>query len=118
MVYDWLEAQGYPNIYFQQDNGPAHRARLTKTWLKDLEILTFLWPPNSPDLNLIENLWVWMKNWLEYHYNLQELTPSQLRAAVQAAWEAVPVEVLEGLARSMIRRLQEVKARGGDHIDY
>ena len=59
-----------------------------------------------------------MKSWLENHYNLQELTPLQLRAAVQAAWEAVPTNFLEKLARSMIRRLQKVKASGGDHIDY
>ena len=118
LICDWLEAQGDPDIRLQQDNASAHRSRLTQAWLRELEILTVLWPPNSPDLNPIENLWKWMKNWLELHYNLQQLTPLQLRAAVQAAWEAVPLDLLERLARSMIRRLQKVKENGGDQIDY
>ena len=40
----------------QQNNAPAHSLILSKTWLSEngLEILEN-WPPNSPDINIIEN---------------------------------------------------------------
>ena len=41
----------------QQDNAPAHNSILSKTWFSEngLEILEN-WPPNSPDINIIENV--------------------------------------------------------------
>ena len=40
-----------------QDNAPAHNSILSKTWFSEngLEILKN-WPPNSPDINIIENV--------------------------------------------------------------
>ena len=41
----------------QQDNAPAHNSILSKTWFSEngLYILKN-WPPNSPDINIIENV--------------------------------------------------------------
>ena len=41
----------------QQDNAPAHNSILSKTWFSEngLEILE-KWPPNSSDINIIENV--------------------------------------------------------------
>ncbi|KAK3535325.1 hypothetical protein QTP70_007940 [Hemibagrus guttatus] len=43
---------------FQQDNAPCHKAEMVQEWFDDhnnqFEVLT---PPNSPDLNPIQNLW-------------------------------------------------------------
>jgi hypothetical protein len=83
-----------------------------------LEIQTFPWPPRSPDLSPIENVWHWMKNYMEITYDLQKLTQEELKLAIQAAWEAVPEWFLEALARSMIRRLRQVIEREGREIDY
>jgi transposase len=47
-----------------QDNAPAHAAKETKQLLADLAINRFEWPPYSPDLNPIETLWKYMKNFL------------------------------------------------------
>ena len=46
----------------QQDNAPAHNSILSKTWFSEngLEILEN-WPPNSPDINIIENVWSLLK---------------------------------------------------------
>lgn len=55
----------YPNecIVMILDNARIHHAKLIKPFLeKYQDILTFLFlPPYSPNLNLIEGLWKWMK---------------------------------------------------------
>ena len=50
----------YPNTVFMQDGASIHRAavaELEKHWVNILPN----WPPHSPDLNPIENLWANMK---------------------------------------------------------
>ena len=43
--------------YFQQDNNSSHKTTQITNFLKDYDIHTILCPSNSPDLDLIENIW-------------------------------------------------------------
>ena len=48
------------NFILMQDNAPPHRSRSTSNWLTVNRVEKFDWPPYSPDLNPIENLWGWL----------------------------------------------------------
>jgi transposase len=42
-------------------NTSVHTTRIVKSLLEDLGVEFIAWPPYSPDLNPIENLWASMK---------------------------------------------------------
>ena len=62
-----LEASEVPMI-FMQDNAPCHKARVVMDYLRENNIRTLDWPPQSPDLNPIEHIWAIIKQNL-YSYN-------------------------------------------------
>jgi len=47
---------------FQHDNAPPHRAKKTKIYSKLRGIYVLPWPANCPDLNIIKNIWLFIKN--------------------------------------------------------
>ena len=71
--------------YFQQDNDPKHTSRLVQGWIASKGIDTIDWPPYSPDLNPIENLWADLKKRVEKHncWSTDELSESCQRGMVE-----------------------------------
>ena len=53
----------YPDgdFVFVQDNAPCHTSAETLEWLSEWQIRVCQWLPQSPDMNIIENIWIIMK---------------------------------------------------------
>ena len=102
-----------------QDGAPGHRGQYTATELHECGIYPIFWPAFSPDLNPIEMVWNWMKDWIQEHYpNDNELSYNLLREVVRAAWDAVPETFLKDLIESMPARCQAVIDACGGHTKY
>ena len=98
----------------QQYNAPAHNSILSKTWFSEngLEILEN-WPPNSPDINIIENVWSLLKKrvFRSHPKNIEELW-----AFCQEEFERIPLEYVQNLYSSIPDRLNTIVQCNGKNI--
>lgn len=76
---------------------------------------TLEWPPQSPDLNPIENLWAILDNRVEK----TSVTNKQTYfAALEKAWNDLDPQHLKNLVESMPKRLQMIIEAMEGHIEY
>ena len=62
----WLLAISYlSRPIFQDDNAPIHRAQKVMEYRVKNKIKMLSWPAQSPDLNIIENIWQRLKRELQ-----------------------------------------------------
>ena len=105
------------NFVFQQDNAPAHRAHSVADYLQTEGVEVLPWPPYSPDMNPIENLWAEVTRRIN-NLNFQPTDVAQLRQAVMTAWADIPLLTLRTLSAGMPRRLEALRAARGGHTRY
>lgn len=100
-------------VIFQQDNDPKHTSKLVKEYLQDQSYQVMEWPPQSPDLNPIENMWALLKRRLN-EYETATKGMSELYERVTEVWyDHVKPEECQKVIESMPRRIEAcIKAKG------
>jgi transposase len=101
--------------YFQQDGAPAHRAKKTmKCLLKRVNVIDG-WPPNSPDLSPIENVWGILKVRIAAR---GPSTVEELGQMLQEEWDKLEIDVINRLMASIPGRFQLCIAQEGKSISH
>lgn len=100
-------------IVFQQDNDPKHTPKLVKSYLQSQDYQVMEWPPQSPDLNPIENMWRLLKIRLN-EYDSPPKGMQELFERVTEVWyEVITKEECQKVIESMPRRIEDcIKAKG------
>ena len=101
--------------WFQQDNAPKHTSNLAQRWFHNHGVDVLDFPPYSPDLNPIENLWSILKGRIEKRL---ARTTDEIERVLKEEWEALDKELLTSLAHSMPTRCAAVVANRGHKAPY
>lgn len=107
--------KGPQSWFFQQDNAPAHMAHSTRDFLTERGIALMEWPSNSPDLNIIENLWGYVVHKMSHE---PVHTSEELLHRVEEAWARIPYSLIRTLFKSMAGRIREVLKHRGHPTRY
>lgn len=105
-------------MVFMQDNAPSHASKYTTAFLAEKGIKgdnLMIWPPSSPDLNPIENLWGILKQRIYMEGQQYATLTSLWDTLVAQSAQIQPDEILK-LTSSMDNRLLRVVAKKGGHV--
>ena len=124
--YSDVLARALPNVIqsfcgdpyvFQQDNASIHTSAYTRQFFHLNNIQRSTWPAQSPDINIIENIWLHCKRELK-----KNTTPiqnaDQLFQKFSNLFHEYPQEKLENLYDSLPRRMREVVRMKGHMTKY
>jgi transposase len=110
--YMQQQFRGINNCILQDDNAPPHRAAVVQQLKQQLGVRSLRWPSRSPDMNVIEHVWSYLKRTLQRENPPENLR--QLQESLQVAWEQLPQQLLQRLILGMPRRITALlQARGG-----
>ena len=110
-----IQNSGFDRATFMQDNAPCHKAKVVTSYLSEQDFEIMDWPPQSPDLNPIENLWKTLGvKFLERNPTNTE----DLWLKLQEEWSKISIEDCQELIRSCSRRCAAIIESKGSFTKY
>ncbi len=108
-VHPFITTVHHLLMYFQQDNAPCHKAQIISDWFLEHnnECTLLKWPPQSPDLNPIEQLWDVVEREILI-MDVQTTNLQQLCDAMMTIWTKISEECFQHLVESMPRIITAV----------
>src|SRR5436190_20255907 len=108
----------YPRHRFivMQDGAPVHQ-RFALAELKKKKIPLLPWPPQSPDLNPIENLWRILKERVKKR-SKRPKSIAELQDILKDEWKRLTVEDFNGLIECMQKQVTECITNKGGATHY
>ncbi|GBO01584.1 Transposable element Tc3 transposase [Araneus ventricosus] len=88
----FAENIGGRNWEYQHDNAPTHTSSATKNYLNSKNVTVLEWPPMSPDINQIENVWGIMSRKV-YENGGQFYSVNALKTSIESAWYNLEPEI-------------------------
>lgn len=99
---------------FMQDGAAVHTAKTNMDLLRLGQVEVLEWPPNSPDLNPIENAWGLVQREMNA---VPHKSFEAYKQALQERWKRLSLNIIQHLIADMDKRLEEVLEAGGGSID-
>ena len=117
----WMEEQPlslWRTMIFQHDNAPARSSKYTSEQLRKAGFnneRVMVWPPNSSDLNPIENLWAIIKRRV-YCNGRQFTNLNDLWNAIKNVSASITPTEISNLTTSVDQRLVKILRNRGCHV--
>lgn len=107
------------NIVFQQNGATAHTAKSATKMLEE-KVTTMwgkeVWPGNSSDWTLIENIWSILKE--SANCDPLPTTIPELQARFEEKWNSLPVFRLQNRAQGFKTRVGQMRNNRSGHTTY
>lgn len=100
-----------------QDNDPKHNSNVARDFYDEKGIQILPWPPQSPDMNIIENVWDHLDKLIRQRNPLPK-NIEELWDALQEEWHKIDVEYITHLYEGMPRRISALIAAKGSYTKY
>ena len=104
--------------YLSMDyDAPVHIAHTVKNYKDQNEVTSIEWPAQSPYLNIIENIWLYMKRELQ-KFAVDIATKNDLLGEIHSVWRNIELDYIRNLYQSITDHLDNVIKMKGRLTKY